>query len=127
MIARWPGTLPDGQVLDGVATVMDLFPTFVELAGGELPADRKIDGKNIFRFLQGKESSPHFVLYCYQRRTLFAVRHGDWKLHLYKRETSKVGGLGKQSPVTPLSSTTWPRTSAKERIVPGSVRISWPE
>lgn len=85
MIARWPGVLPAGLVLDGIATVMDLFTTLVEEAGGQVPSDREIDGKNILPFLRGKEDSPHQVLFYYHRSRLFAVRKGDWKLHLFKR------------------------------------------
>ncbi|MEX2301013.1 MAG: sulfatase [Bryobacterales bacterium] len=86
MIARWPGRLPAGVVRDGISTTMDLFTTFIELAGGKIPTDREIDGKNIVGMLEGNEPSPHQTLYYYDRSRLFAIREGDWKLHLFKRE-----------------------------------------
>lgn len=86
MIARWPGRLPEGAVRGGISTTMDLFTTFIELAGGKIPSDREIDGKNIMGLLEGGEASPHEKLYYYSRSRLFAVRDGDWKLHLFKRE-----------------------------------------
>ncbi len=62
---------------------MDLLPLFCSLAGVEQPTDRKIDGKNIFPILQGKESkTPHKLLYYYNGTNLQAVREGNWKLHL---------------------------------------------
>ena len=44
--------------------------------------DRKIDGRNILRVLQGTESaSPHRFLYYYNGTNLQAIREGNWKLH----------------------------------------------
>lgn len=37
---RWPGRLPAGGVIDEPTSLMDVFPTVVSLAGGELPRDR---------------------------------------------------------------------------------------
>lgn len=93
MIARWPERLPRGEVRDGVATLMDLFPTFIELAGGALPQDREIDGRDILGFLRGAEGSPHKQFYYYDHTRIFAVRSGDWKLHLWKRELARRGKL----------------------------------
>ena len=43
-IARWPGTLQESRVSDGMLSTMDLLPTFAKLAGASLPADRPLDG-----------------------------------------------------------------------------------
>ncbi len=91
MIARWPGHIPAGQVRGGISSLLDLFPTFVELAGGAVPSDRVIDGRNILGFLQGKTDSPHREFYYYFRTHLFAVRSGPWKLHFYKRDLTPRG------------------------------------
>jgi arylsulfatase A-like enzyme len=88
MIAWWPGRLPQGAVRGGISTTMDLFTTFIELAGGQVPSDRAIDGKNIMVLLEGDGPSPHETLFYYHRRRLFAVRQGDWKLHVFKREAT---------------------------------------
>uniref|UniRef100_A0A2K6M3K1 Arylsulfatase L n=1 Tax=Rhinopithecus bieti TaxID=61621 RepID=A0A2K6M3K1_RHIBE len=39
-IFRWPGVLPAGQVIGEPTSLMDVFPTVVQLAGGEVPQDR---------------------------------------------------------------------------------------
>jgi arylsulfatase A-like enzyme len=88
MIAWWPGRLPQGAVRGGIATTMDLFTTFIELSGGQIPTDRAIDGKNIMGLLEDGQPSPHETLYYYHRRRLFAIRQGNWKLHLFKREAT---------------------------------------
>ena len=43
-IAWWPERIPPGTESDAVTGMMDILPTFVNLAGGKLPADRKVDG-----------------------------------------------------------------------------------
>lgn len=82
-IFRWPGHIPEGLVSDTTVTSMDLFPFFCDLAGVDLPSDRKIDGKNIADILRGKSNeSPHEAIYSYNGTNLQAVRMGKWKLHL---------------------------------------------
>jgi arylsulfatase A-like enzyme len=88
MIAWWPGKLPQGVVRGGISTTMDLFTTFIELAGGQVPTDRVIDGRNIMGLLEDAGPSPHETLYYFHRRRLFAVRQGNWKLHLFKRQAT---------------------------------------
>jgi arylsulfatase A len=91
LVARWPAQLPAGLVRRGVATQMDLFTTLIEAAGGELPGDRVIDGKNILGMLRGAETSPHEDFYYFFRSRIFAVRSATWKLHLYARHLGPKG------------------------------------
>jgi len=83
-IMRWPGKIPEGAVCSELATTMDLLPTFAKLAGGEAPADRIIDGKDIHPLLsrQPGAKSPHEAFYYYSGDALHAVRSGKWKLKL---------------------------------------------
>jgi arylsulfatase A len=83
-IARWPGKIPAGAVCNETATTMDLLPTFVRLAGGEPPQDRKIDGRDIrpLLFAEPDARSPYEAFYYYHLDQLHAVRSGRWKLHL---------------------------------------------
>ena len=82
-IMRWPGKIPAGSVCSEVAAACDILPTFAKLAKAELPK-RKIDGKNIWRLMSGREGakSPHKQFYYYRGAGLRAVRSGDWKLHI---------------------------------------------
>ena len=91
LIARWPGQISAGLVRGGIATTMDLFTTFVTLAGGQIPSDREIDGQDITPLLKDSGRSPHQALYYYFRSQLFAVRQKQWKLHLFKRDLSPKG------------------------------------
>lgn len=82
-IFYWPGEIPAGQTSSTLISSMDLLPLFCDVAGVDLPEDRKIDGKNILDILQGKTSeSPHENTYYYNGTNLQAIRSGKWKLHL---------------------------------------------
>lgn len=82
-ILRWSGKIKPAQISNLTMTSMDLLPIFCDLAGVDLPSDRKIDGHNTFFITQGKETtSPHKQLYYYNGTNLQAVREGDWKLHI---------------------------------------------
>lgn len=83
-IAWWPGKIPAGTATDAVVGLFDILPTFVKLAGGTLPTDRKIDGSDIWPILSGQPNaaSPHEVFFFYRGLKLEAVRSGPWKLHL---------------------------------------------
>ncbi|MEO0475485.1 MAG: sulfatase [Planctomycetota bacterium] len=83
-VVRWPGKVPADQANDELMTTMDLLPTFMELAGSEIPDDRTIDGKNISQVLFGRAKSPHDALFYHKGHLLVAVRSGPWKLHLDK-------------------------------------------
>ncbi len=81
-IARWPGKIPPGRVSAGIATSMDLYTTFLKLAGARVPADRPVDGMDLFDFLAGKAESPRREFLYFRGRSLDAVREGKWKLRL---------------------------------------------
>jgi arylsulfatase A-like enzyme len=80
-LAWWPGTIAAGSSCDAVAGNIDLLPTFVTLAGGTVPADRKIDGADLAPLLLGKsKESPRAAHYYFSGNKLEAVRSGPWKL-----------------------------------------------
>jgi arylsulfatase A len=85
-IAWWPGTISAGRSCDAVMSEMDVMPTFVKLAGGEVPNDRKIDGKDIWPLLSGRSAkSPHEALFYFNSNRLEAVRSGPWKLAIVEQ------------------------------------------
>lgn len=85
-IAWWPGHVPAGTSCDAVAANIDFLPTFVKLAGGQVPADHRIDGKDISPLLLGEsKTSPHEAHYYFAGNKLQAVRSGPWKLAITAR------------------------------------------
>lgn len=83
-VAWWPGRIPAATSSDAITGMFDILPTFAALAGARVPADRKIDGANIWPVLTGEPGArpPHETFYYYRGLRLEAVRHGDWKLRL---------------------------------------------
>jgi uncharacterized sulfatase len=79
-VAVWPNEIPAGAVQDDVAMNLDLFPSFLELAGVEPPADRMIDGRSIVTLLEDETVDlPERPVYFHHYYELEGVRLGPWK------------------------------------------------
>lgn len=90
-LAWWPGRIPAGTSTGAITAMMDFLPTFARLAGARVPADRKIDGVDIWPVLAGDPATPPRDQMLYFRGlTLEAVRSGPWKLHLANGELYDV-------------------------------------
>ncbi|MCP5516682.1 MAG: sulfatase [Verrucomicrobiales bacterium] len=87
-IAWWPGRIPAGTTSDAISGMIDILPTFVRLAEGKLPTDRKLDGADLWPVLSGAPDAPppHEVFHYFRGLKLEAVRRGPWKLRLDKGE-----------------------------------------
>lgn len=91
-IARWPGKIRPGTACDAIAGNVDLLPTFVGLAGGKVPAGRKIDGADLWPVLSGKaKESARKVQYYFNGTRLQAVRSGPWKLAIVPQAECRPG------------------------------------
>lgn len=80
-IVRWPGKIKAGRVSTSVATTMDLFPTFLGLAGVPLPTDKVLDGKDLVPLFTGEKKVVTDEVYYYNRDKLYAIRKGAYKAH----------------------------------------------
>ena len=82
LIVRWPGEVQPGLVVDQPASIMDLLPTFVAVAGG--PADGR-DGTSLLSMFAGQGAADardlfyHYPHY-HHGRPASAVISGNWKL-----------------------------------------------
>jgi arylsulfatase A len=92
-IAWWPGQIAAGTVCDAMMSEIDVLPTLVGLAGGSVPTDHKIDGKDIWPLLSGQtKESPHEALFYFLGNRLQAVRSGPWKLAIAPQGTGLPKG-----------------------------------
>jgi len=81
-LARMPGAIPAGKVLEPFASTLDLLPTFAGLAGAELPPN-PLDGVDIWPMLTGVAELVQRPMYLYfQEFELQCARLGKWKLHV---------------------------------------------
>jgi arylsulfatase A len=80
-IAWWPTKIKPGTTCDAVAGTIDVLPTVVQLAGGTVPAEPTIDGRDIRGLLFGTaQQSAREAHYYFAGYNLQAVRQGPWKL-----------------------------------------------
>lgn len=72
-IARWPGKIPANARTDAMISWIDIFPTLLDLADADVPAD--IDGRSFVSVLRG-ETDQH-------RELIFTTHSGDGKMNIY--------------------------------------------
>lgn len=81
MIVRWPGKIAPGVVSDFLWYFPDMFPTFAELAGADVPD--QVDGISILPTLIGPQAAGHpqeIHDYLYwEHKKQIAVRIGNYK------------------------------------------------
>lgn len=103
LFVHWPGVVAPGRRTDEPVIGLDLYPTFVELAGAPLP-DQPLDGVSLVPLIRGRASSLgeralfwHFPAYLesytqnvdeqpdplFRTRPCSVVRRGDYKLHQF--------------------------------------------
>ncbi|MDP6355063.1 MAG: sulfatase [Planctomycetota bacterium] len=87
-IMRWPDKIPARTECNEMTLSMDFLPTFAELAGSDVPDDRIIDGKSILPLMSGEEgaATQHDSFFYYFKDDIQAVRSGNWKLHIRRRD-----------------------------------------
>lgn len=78
-LARWPGHIESGRVINEPLWSPDLMIACEKLAEVSLPQDHRLDGLDPLPVLTGNAKSPHRSLYfTYGRHA--ALRFGDWKI-----------------------------------------------
>lgn len=86
---RWPSRIQPGRVSDEIVHAMDLFPTLANIAGGNVPQDRLIDGIDMADFFLGKQQkSGREGFVVYMGNELFALKWRNWKMHFKEQETA---------------------------------------
>ncbi|HEY2572546.1 MAG TPA: sulfatase [Verrucomicrobiaceae bacterium] len=92
-IVRWPGVTKAGSTCDVPAIHVDVFPTFLEIAGAAKPKDQVLDGESLVKLFRDPNASlqrdaiyQHFPGYLgagpgeWRTTPVGLVETGDWKL-----------------------------------------------
>jgi arylsulfatase A-like enzyme len=79
LVIAGPGVIKGKS--EALVYLMDLFPTFAELAGATIPSG--VEGKSIVPILAGKETKVREVLYTAYRDCQRSIRDDRWKLIRY--------------------------------------------
>ena len=87
-IAVWPGKIPKARACNGLASMMDVFPTVSRVCGAP-PPSKPLDGIDIWPLLSGqKESIDREVLLYFDNWDLQCARWMNWKLHIARHNTA---------------------------------------
>ncbi|KAK7505806.1 hypothetical protein BaRGS_00003077 [Batillaria attramentaria] len=81
-IAYMPGRIPAGVVSHQLGSLMDLYTTFITLAGGKIPTDRIVDGIDLSPSLF-KHAVQERPIFYYRGNELMAVRLRQYKAHFW--------------------------------------------
>eukprot|EP01122_Echinamoeba_exundans_P000943 TRINITY_DN10884_c0_g1_i1.p1 TRINITY_DN10884_c0_g1~~TRINITY_DN10884_c0_g1_i1.p1 ORF type:complete len:514 (+),score=48.19 TRINITY_DN10884_c0_g1_i1:225-1544(+) len=85
-IAWWPGKIPPMQVQQEVATSLDIFPTFLDVAGVLKPSGVILDGVSLVPLIfQGQPVHTNDVLFFYRDNLIYAARFQAFKAHFVTR------------------------------------------
>lgn len=84
LIAHWPAGIPAkarGTFVREPADVIDLLPTFLDLAGSTYPTNGLVrpEGQSIAAMIEGGRGSTNRV-FCWEHEGNRAIRDGNWKL-----------------------------------------------
>jgi arylsulfatase A-like enzyme len=79
-ILHWPGRVPASQVLSEPCASMDVFPTFLQAAGGDL-TQYELNGRDLAPYVcAGQPPAERPIFWEMDNQT--AIRRGPWKLVL---------------------------------------------
>ena len=85
LIVRWPSKIKKKSKTKAIVSSVDFYPTFIDIAQGELPENQIMDGisihniitKNIYN--KDREVFTHYPVYHHDQ-PMSSLRKGDWKI-----------------------------------------------
>jgi len=79
-IMSWPKGLKANSRYEKPITTLDLTPTFVALAGGNITSKDRLDGVNVYPYLSGEKVGNPNQEMKWRFTVSASIRDGDWKL-----------------------------------------------
>lgn len=79
-VVRWTGAQRVGKISNEFTIGTDLFPTLCQLAGIELPPQRRLDGTSLLPALDGMRVLRAAPYYWHHPLHLYALREENWKI-----------------------------------------------
>ncbi|MCC6492519.1 MAG: arylsulfatase [Pirellulales bacterium] len=95
--ATWAGSIPAGTIVTEPMHIVDWRPTLQQLCGAAPAGDLPMDGRDIWPTLTAAAPSPHDVILLNTAPQAGAVRAGDWKLIVKRREGEGPGRRGQKN------------------------------
>ena len=115
----WPGRLDSGVVME-MGSTLDLFSTFCEIAGAEVPADRIMDSYDLSPVLLGTGESPRKSMFFYRESKPTPSDRENSRPTSSPSRSTPAGPKPRRTTIrrcsttwagTPVSSMTWPTST----------------
>lgn len=92
-VVACPDLLPSGTTVSSPIHIVDLFPTFLGLAGGKTKSDTQLDGIDVWSAIANDKPLPvrDIILNVFDENGRGAIRRGDWKLIAEKKPNVQEG------------------------------------
>lgn len=93
----WDGVTQPNSINNSVVQSTDLFPTLIDIAGGDISKYKNLDGVSLLPAIKQNKPLVQRLLYGYRAyEDLYAsVRDGDWKLLAYRSGKTELFNIGK--------------------------------
>jgi arylsulfatase A-like enzyme len=79
-LAAWPGHIKEGSTVNEMIHTVDLYPTLLGIAGGNLGKAKPLDGVDVWGTITEGKPSPRTEIVYNIEPFRAAIRDGDWKL-----------------------------------------------
>lgn len=94
-VMRLPGVFEEGTSFQPSVSMLDLLPTFVNVAGGDASKIKNLDGVDLVPYVTGdKKEDPHELLF-WKKENRGVVRQGDWKLIRFPDRPAELYNIAK--------------------------------
>ncbi len=92
LVISGPG-IPQGRKIDNIVSIIDLYPTFLDMAG--LPPNPDLDGESLLPLAKGEtQDSRNWAYACFTgssvNTTMYMLRKGPWKYIAYAGYPSQL-------------------------------------
>ena len=115
-IMKWSKKIPKGKTFKAPISTLDILPTFLTLAGGTIPDNNILDGKNLMPYIQNKKKgSPNETLYWEFDGHVRAIRHKNWKLISLPDRPAELYNLDKD--VTEINNVAYNNKEITEKLM----------
>ncbi|WP_343329617.1 sulfatase-like hydrolase/transferase [Polaribacter staleyi] len=94
-VLKYPSVIKPGSEYSKPISMLDMLPTFVNVAGGNASKIKDIDGVDLLPYVTGKNNAdPHKMLY-WKKENRGIIRKGDWKLLRFPDRPAELYNISK--------------------------------
>ena len=94
---KWPGVTKPNTINNSVIQSTDLFPTLIDIAGGNVDDFKDLDGVSLASTLKNNNTLQRDPIFGYRayEDLYVSVREGDWKLLAYRSGKTELYNIAK--------------------------------